>query len=55
MKLAESIHYLHTRAESLIHGNIKPKNILLDKDLNIYISDMRLTLFDDDIIDDIHY
>lgn len=47
VKLAEAINYLHTRAESISHTNLKPKNILLDRDFNAFISDPRITLFDD--------
>ena len=51
IQLTEVVHYLHTQSPPVIHGDIKPGNIMLTKEGKICLVDFNISfLLDNDVI-----
>lgn len=38
-QLSSALHYLHTKSDAIVHGDIKPDNILMDEKGNYFLTD----------------
>ena len=51
IQLADVVHYLHTQSPPVIHGDIKPGNIMLTKEGKVCLVDFNISfLLDNDVI-----
>lgn len=45
LKLAETLSYIHSHEQQLVHNDIKPDNLMFDEGFhNLYLIDFGLTL-----------